>query len=359
MIEGRYFAAGASGSSPAKLWGSPGDLRMQVEGENVVREVVHVHLSDRLGNVPRKLTFDDGGVFEAPAEADIDGLMGTHASFFSRLSRLETNWRFVAFAFVVTLIALVGIYRYGIPLAASGAAAVTPSIILETMDHGTRETVDRTFFDESELDDARRAEIQRMFDELAELSGQESPALKLLFRDGGRLGANAFALPGGTIVLTDQLVEKAESDDEIAGVIAHEIGHVQGRHSLKQIYRVLGLFFMIGLIGGDSSQIIDDVVGQAAALQTLSYSREFETDADRRSVELMVRAGRDPVAFVHLLERLGGSKRDKEQDKSATSNAGEEESSRKSGTSWISTHPATEDRREAVEQLARELGWEG
>ena len=170
MIEGRYFAAGASGSSPAKLWGSPGDLRMQVEGENVVREVVHVHLSDRLGNVPRKLTFDDGGVFEAPAEADIDGLMGTHASFFSRLSRLETNWRFVAFAFVVTLIALVGTYRYGIPLAASGAAAVTPSVILETMDHGTRETVDRTFFDESELDDTRKAEIQRMFDELAELS---------------------------------------------------------------------------------------------------------------------------------------------------------------------------------------------
>lgn len=350
MIEGRYFPAGASGSSSAKLWGSPGDLRMQVEGEQAVRKVVHVKLSDRLGNVPRKLSFDDGSVFEAPAEADIDGLMGTHDSFFSRLSRLEASWKFVAFAFVASLIALVGIYRYGIPLVANGAAAVTPSVVLETMDRGTRETVDRVFFDKSELEDARRGEIQGMFDELAGLSGQTSPSLKLLFRDGGRLGANAFALPGGTIVLTDQLVEKAESDDEIAGVIAHEIGHVQGRHSLKQIYRVLGLFFMVGVIGGDSSQIIDDVVGQAAALQTLSYSRGFETDADRRSVELMVKAGRDPVAFVHLLERLGGDRGKKGSDGSANKSGNK--------TGWLATHPATEDRREAVEKLARELGWQ-
>lgn len=354
MIEGRYFPAGASGSSPARLWRSAGNLRLQLEGESDVRPVAHVHLSDRLGNVPRKITFDDGGVFEAAADANVDELMDTHASFFSRLSRLEANWKFAGFAVVATVILLFGIYRYGIPLAATGAATITPPIVLETMDRGTRETVDRTFFDESELGEERKAEIQAMFDELAELSEQKNPDLKLLFRDGGRLGANAFALPGGSIVITDQLVKKAVNDDEIAGVLAHEIGHVQGRHSLKQIYRVLGLFFMVGVIGGDSGQIVDDVIGQAAALQTLSYSREFENDADRRSVELMVKAGRDPTAFVSLLERLGD-----ERKKKKSQNQGAQSEKSGSNTGWLSTHPATEDRREAVRKLARELGWEG
>ena len=163
----------------------------------------------------------------------------------------------------------------------------------------------------------------------------------MLFRDGGALGANAFALPGGTIVITDQLIELAENDDEIAGVLAHEIAHVQNRHSLQQIYRVLGIGFMIGIIGGDSSQIIDDVVTQAAALQQLAYTREFEEDADRRSVEIMVAAGRDPTAFVDLLDRITGKAR-AERD-----------------TGWLSTHPGNRDRRKAVTDLARQLGWDG
>jgi predicted Zn-dependent protease len=161
----------------------------------------------------------------------------------------------------------------------------------------------------------------------------------LILRDGGRLDANAFALPGGTIVVTDQLVKLAQSEDEYAGVLAHEIGHVQNRHQLQQIYRLLGISFMIGLIGGDSSQIIDQVIGQAATLQSLAYSREFENDADKRSVEIMVKAGRNPVAFVALLERITkdipGTKR----------------------TNWLSTHPGNEDRRKSVTEIAKSLNW--
>ena len=64
------------------------------------------------------------------------------------------------------------------------------------------------------------------------------------------------ALPGGTVILTDQLVALAKNDDEIAGVLAHEIGHVKHRHSLKQLYRVLGIGFMISVIGGDSLAVL-------------------------------------------------------------------------------------------------------
>ena len=175
------------------------------------------------------------------------------------------------------------------------------------------------------------------------LSGETSLPLKLLFRDGGRLGANAIALPGGTIILTDQLVALAEKDDEIAGVLAHEIGHVTGRHSLKQIYRVLGIGFMITIIGGDSGQIVEDVIAQAVAIESLSYSRNFEIDADRQSVAIMVEAGRDPMAFVDLLDRiLGQSSKD----------------AKDTDTGWLSTHPGNADRRKEVAAYLESLAGE-
>ncbi len=337
MIEGRYFPPGSSQALPARLWSVSGELRLMLEGEAAPRHPRLVSVSDKLASIPRKFAFHDGGVFEAPGNTDVDGMMASHGSFFSRLSRIEAHKGFVAGAVVLTVVLLFGLYRWGLPALATGAAIATPSALLSTMDAGVLQTVDRAFFKPSALAESEHERIAAIFAELSEISGQKHPPLELLFRHGGRLGANAFALPGGTVVITDQLINKAENDDEIAGVLAHEIGHVQHRHSLKQIYRILGLTFMIGVIGGDSGQIVDDVIGQAAALQSLSYTREFEADADRRSVEIMTQAGRDPIAFVRLLERI-------------TKNT---PSAKKTG--WMSTHPGTEDRRKSVAEYAEKI----
>lgn len=337
MIEGRYFPPHASQAMPARMWGVSGDLRLMVEGDSEARRPHLINLTDKLGSVPRKFTFQDGGVFEAPSEADVDGLMGAHGSFFSRLSKLEASWRFAAIAVFATLGLLFSLYRFGLPLIASGAAAVTPVGLVELMDAGTLQTIDKVFFSASKLDDARKGDVQAVFDELAAASGQTSPKLNLIFRDGGRLDANAFALPGGSIVITDQLLKLAKNDDEYAGVLAHEIGHVQNRHQLQQIYRLLGISFMIGLVGGDSGQIIDQVVSQGAALQSLAYTREFESDADKRSVEIMLKTGRDPLAFIALLERIT-------KDVPGTKK-----------TNWLSTHPGNNDRRKSVTDIAESL----
>ena len=339
MIEGRYFQPEAARAEPARLWGERGDLRLMVGDDETVHRPVLVSVSDRLGNVPRKLTFADGGVFEALPDADVDSLLDSHGSFFTRLSRLEASWKFVAVACVATLLLLAGLYRYGLPALAAGAAAVTPNIVVQSMDKGTLETVDRLLLSQTKTSAARQSEVKALFDDVAKASGHVDPPLNLLFRNGGRVGANAFALPGGTIVITDELIKLAKSDDEIAGVLAHEIGHVAGQHSLKQLYRVLGISFMIGVIGGDSGQLVDDVVSQASALQTFAYTRQFEADADRQSVETMIRAGRNPLAFVDLLDRIGNDR------------PGSDE------TGWLDTHPGNKDRRAATEALAKELGW--
>jgi Zn-dependent protease with chaperone function len=334
MIEGRYFAPMRSASQPARLWRAGGELLLHVEGEVEPRRPKLLSLSESLGNVPRKFMFEDGSAFEAAGGADVDGMMGTRGSFFSVLSRVEANWKLAVIAVLVTIPLLFGIHRYGLPLAASFAAHATPASLMELMDTGVLKTVDTTLLGPSQTTESRKTEIGKLFTELAAASGHGLPDLQLVFRDGIRTGPNAFALPGGTLILTDQLIAKAKSDDEIAGVIAHEIAHVEHRHGLQQIYRVLGIAFMIGLVAGDTGQIVNEVVSQAAALQTLAYSRAFESEADARSIELMLAVDRNPLAFINLLERISGQ----------------------SETNYLSSHPGTDERRKSAEDKLRSMG---
>ncbi len=335
-LEGRYFPRSSSGSVDAYLSGTPDSLEITLADDEAAQPVLFQSVTDRLGNVARKISFQDGSVFECSDNDAVDAFFDHGSSFFGRLTRAESSWKFVGFAAIATVAVLIGIYRYGLPAMASAAASVTPASISKLIDAGALDTVDRVLFSESSLEEDRKAELTTLFGKLVKTSGESSPPLRLLFRNGGRIGANAIALPGGTIILTDQLVALAEKDDEIAGVLAHEIGHVSGRHSLKQIYRVLGIGFMVTIIGGDSGQIVEDVIAQAVAIESLSYSRKFESEADRHSVSVMLEADRDPYAFVDLLDRVVGAAT-KDAKETATDDTG-----------WLSTHPGNADRRRDV-----------
>lgn len=302
-------------------------------------EVEFHSLGDRLGALPRKIYFKDGSVFECADNDAVDRAFGKSDHFFSRLARAERSLKFAVVAVVVTIVSIFVVYQYGIPAAAYVVAHGTPASAVKLIDSSVLDTVDRTLFEPSSLEEERKQEIQQLFAELKEVSGEKDLPLQLLFRDGGRLGANAVALPGGTIILTDQLEALAQSDDEIAGVLAHEIGHVAERHSLRQIYRALGVAFLASVVVGDSSQLFEEVIAQAALLETLSYSRKFELDADVHSVELMVLVDRDPVAFVDLLDRLL-EKHGLDTDRD---------------TSWLDTHPGNKDRRENVQNQIDQL----
>lgn len=340
ILKGRYYRDGASEHIEAELHHIGEALYVVLQGS---RQKIHVQLesiADRLGNVPRKIYLTGDSVFECPDNEAVDRFFKSESHFFSRLTRLEGSLKFVFLATIATFICLFGLYRYGMPAMAHFAADVTPVAVVETMDASTRETVDKLLFKESKLSDERKVELTEIFDELVAISGQTNPPMKLNFRDGGRLGANAIALPGGTIILTDQLEALADNDDELAGVLAHEIGHVEHKHSLRQLYRALGLAFMIGIIGGDSGQVVEDVVANAALLDTFSYSRSFETESDIHSVEIMMKADRDPLAFVDLLDKILKS-HDLDPDKSETG--------------WLSSHPGNKDRRASVQAHIDEI----
>jgi Zn-dependent protease with chaperone function len=336
MVEGRYQPRGSQNSVPAKLWGVSGDLRLLVEGDTIVRAPHAVEL--RQQGAEQALLFHDGSRFLASADAPLGELLQSQRTISARLGGWKLSWNLVFVSIFAVALLFAAVYRIGLPAAASAAARATPPEILTTIDNLSLVNLEAGVFKPSKASGADRARVQKLFDELAALSGQKEPPLRLLMRDGGTMGANAVALPGGTIVVTDQLVALARSDDEIAGVIAHEIGHVTARHSLNQIYRTLGISVMTGLLIGDGSALADLAARQALQFQSRAFSREFERDADRTSVELMVKAGRNPLAFVALLGRMSAGRPEAEN------------------TGWLSTHPGTADRERDVVRHAERVG---
>jgi Zn-dependent protease with chaperone function len=135
---------------------------------------------------------------------------------------------------------------------------------------------------------------------------------------------NAFAAPGGFIVVHSGLVAAAESEDELAGVLAHEMSHVIARHSLRQIVYQAGLTAGARLILGSPDGAAALLAGLATRLTTLHYSREQERAADAAAADLLVRAGYSPQGLILFFERLARE-----------SNAPPE---------FVSSHPAAEER---------------
>ena len=164
---------------------------------------------------------------------------------------------------------------------------------------------------------------------------------------------NAFALPGGQMVVFTGLLKRAKKAEEVAGVLAHEIAHVTQRHGLDRIVQSIGIMTLVQLAVGDSSVLL----GLGSELVTLaainSYSRDQESEADDIGVRILHSAG---IAHTHLaqffkdLKEQGPVHGGKDKNKPQLPDQVEEM------LSWVSTHPAIGARIEAIESTHQSLG---
>ena len=299
----------------------------------------NVTVSDRIGSIPRSLTFSDGSVFVSDDNDAVDHAIQPFAGRGAGLVHGLERFRPRLFILVALVAALSwGLYRFALPVMVEVAVAVTPSAVPILLSKSAMASLDASMLEETGLNVDTRLAIHDAFRDIAAKAPRGRDGYMLHFRKGGPIGPNAFALPDGTIVLTDELVDLAKDDREaIIGVLAHEIGHVEHDHTLRRLYQAAGVTALVMLVAGDIGQAAEDLLIQGTALLTLSYSREQESDADRYSVNLMHASGRDPMAIVRFLELL----RDKLGDRS--------------DSDFFSTHPATVERIEETRRLAQEI----
>jgi Zn-dependent protease with chaperone function len=230
----------------------------------------------------------------------------------SLAQRMQTRWPVFLGVLLVAGTALLAFYRWGTPWAATQVTALVPLQWETGLSAKALADLDAGMLKPSKLPAERQAALQARF---AQLSSQVdagmrrypayAPTLTLSFRSG--LGANAFALPGGTIVMTDGLVESAARenlpDEALVGVLAHEIGHVVHRHTTRMLVEQGVLNIGLGLALGDASSLLSF---GSSLLTGLAYRRGHETEADCFAVRVMARAGLPAGPMADLLLAMEG-----------------------------------------------------
>ncbi len=200
---------------------------------------------------------------------------------------------------------IVLVVLFGIPLLADRLAPMVPFAVEkrigEAVDRQAKAILGGRVCDNK----AGQAALSKMVDKIRVAGGMTSPLEAQVLSTSI---ANAFALPGGKVYLLDGLIQQAKSVDEVAGVLAHELGHAHHRDGLRKIIQTGGSSFLIGLLFGD-------VMGGGAVLfaaRTMidaSYSRDAESQADDFAILSMNALGRSPAPLGEFLVRITGNSR--------------------------------------------------
>lgn len=356
LNDGKSSRRNRASLSQADVGGVGGVLLKTDRGEFLIA-ANEIQISSRLGNSARYIELGDFGRFETKdndAVDELSKLLGHQSNF---THKLESNLGLIALAVVLTAVVMWATIKFGVPAAADAIVDAFPEGTSDYLEEKILEEVEERLFSPSEIPEARQAELQALFSRVSiQLSTTDKNYVFKLRKAGKDLGANALAFPSGTIIMTDDLVKLAKSDKQIAGVMAHEIGHLDGRHSLRQIVRGSIITVAIAFIAGDVSGASAAVLSTPAVLMELQYSREFETDADRyalRYFECDIDGLRDMGQFFITLSNYDDKDLEKGYIKEAKPSGNERaktDSNDNQSRNFLSTHPASNDRQHFFEE---------
>ncbi|TMQ03227.1 MAG: M48 family metallopeptidase, partial [Deltaproteobacteria bacterium] len=264
-----------------------------------------VRLGERAGTRPARLEIADPALAAA-----IDQLAppGRHADAVEWRGR----WHVVGWSVAAAVsLAVCGIF--GLPLVAERLTPIIPAALErklgDALDGQLRAMLDTKGLGggfecrAGESEKSGGAALDKLIDRLQSAATLPMPLRVSVLRRGE---ANALALPGGRIYVFEGLIAKSRSPDELAGVLAHEVGHVVHRDGTRSMLQGAGLSFLFGMLLGDFVGGGAVVLASRTMLRS-AYSREVEAQADRYAVDLMAKAGGDGRALGSVLERISGA----------------------------------------------------
>ena len=360
MIQGHWHEQGSASRIEANF--SINDLgryAIELEDGTIYRgSFAHLSVSERLGNVARKITLENGSVFVTLDNDAIDSIFKEKQKINGLVHYLETHLSSIAIALAITLFSTFSFFKWGVPWASQKIAYALPSETNKLISSGTLDFLDNYMFDESNLSKERQTQITQHFKEkLAPLSVEDDSHIEytLHFRSwnmGNQSIPNALALPSGDIILTDKFVELSVNQDEIDSVLLHEMGHVVHRHGLEMLIEGTFVTVAVMMISGDGSGLGDMGIGLGSALVSSSYSRGHESEADLYAFKKMLLAQIDPISFSNIMNRMTAymqqedNNRTKETERTIKSNDN-------NVLDYFASHPSTKERVELANRYSQ------
>jgi Zn-dependent protease with chaperone function len=328
-ISGRYFDGQTSAALAVDvLLLEHGALRLTAPGLTRSAEFQEVAVSERIGNMMRRIRFRDGASCELLDNDAVDAWV-TQAGARPRLQYvfwLERRWPYAMAALLILALFSWAFIQFGIPLLARKVLTIVPPGLDQTLGKGTLSALDKLYVKPTALSAGRQKELHEIFSSV--IADQPNPEhYRLELRRGQSIGPNALALPDGVVVLTDELAELSESSDELRAVFAHEVGHVVHRHGMLTVLQTSGVGVLLFALFADVSSISHIVAGAPAVLATAKYSRALETEADDYSFAYLKRHKISTHVMAKLLTRV-------EKKMGVSEN----------GMGYLATHPLTKER---------------
>ena len=334
-LKARYFDGKTSRGHDVTVMLSSGKLTVVGREVSAEFDARGVRRSLRIADTPRWLYLPGGGACVTGDNQVVDRWT-VDRRYEQILHRWESRPGYAAFAVVLVVAALWLLIDRGIPAAAEQIAERIPVGAEETLGRESLEGLENFALKPTTLPAVRQEEYRRKLAAMVKAGNQAVP-YRLEFRASPLFGPNAFALPSGIIVMTDELVKSAHHEQEVLGVLAHELGHVRHRHSMRHLLESSAIALVIAGVTGDVASATSFAAAAPALLLNAKFSREFEREADRYAIDLMRKGGLDPRYLGRILDRLE-----------------EEHGGGQRGTrpTVLSSHPATDERKALAEAAA-------
>lgn len=306
MITARFFD-GQSAEAQIVTLQIEGDLLRIAAADHVWEWPIGRVSAEPGGNGGARLSYGAAGDARLVLDPEAAAALRLRAPGVFDPSRRQVAQLGLALGLIAIAGALVLGFVFGLPRLAAPIARATPPTIEARIGDTARGQLSLLGFKPC-LDPAgieAQAALQRLADEIATIARSPFP-IRVEFVDASL--PNAFALPGGTVVVTNGLLSIAKTPEEIAAVLGHEIAHVTRRHSMVNVIRAIGAQFVLMSVTGVSGGGGGDIVGIAAGLAGNAHSRAAEAEADRLSIAYLHEAGYDPAGLGRFFERLSAGR---------------------------------------------------
>lgn len=333
-LDSRWFDGRSPKPHAVTLRVEAGELLMRVDEADTRRyPLARVRWPERRTHGQRQAELPDGGLIQHADAAQWDAWAQASGLQDSAVVGWMQSWRATLAALAGSVVFLAVAWVWGVPWLSQTLAHQVPDSLDRHVGEQSLQQLDRLFLRPSQLPQKQQDELRQRFASAVERAYPQgdAPHWELAFHASPVLGANAFALPGGFMVMTDELVELLhDQPDALVGVLAHELGHVEHRDGLDMVVRASLISALVGVVLGDASGFLATV---PATLATQAYSRDTERRADAHAARVMHAAGIPPAAMAIFFERMLA------EDDEDEASGDEDQSERMSLPIAIGSHP--------------------